>query len=125
MNGITNLNNELMDTTATINEIEIKMNVNKLIKQLGKEYNRIYNKDIPGFQYYNYANTSMFVCFMSRGILMQVHKRNFIFYSNKYLNHPVLNVKVKEYKDSKVLIVSEKKPFFSTIRIRSNKKFFQ
>jgi hypothetical protein len=124
MNGITNLNNELMDTTATINEIEIKMNVNKLIKQLGKEYNRIYNKDIPGFQYYNYANTSMFVCFMSRGILMQVHKRNFIFYSNKYLNHPVLNVKVKEYKDSKVLIVSEKKPFLAQLGYAAIKNFF-
>jgi hypothetical protein len=55
---------------------------------------------------------------------MQVHKRNFIFYSNKYLNHPVLNVKVKEYKDSKVLIVSEKKPFLAQLGYAAIKNFF-
>ena len=40
--------------------------------KLGKYYKRLYKKDIAGFNYYCYANTKRFVCFLSRKLLMQV-----------------------------------------------------
>jgi hypothetical protein len=111
-------------TNNNVDEVVInRCSINKLSERLGKEYNKMYNKDLPGFQYYFYANTNRFVCFLSRGILMQVHKKSFNFYYNKYINHKVLNVKVKEINNSVVLIVSEKKPFLAQLGYASIKSF--
>lgn len=82
-----------------------------LCDRLGKLYKRTYKQDIGGFNYYSYANTHKFVCFLSRKLLMQVRNKNFSFYGNKYASHPTLKVKYLTYGDCTVMIVSEKNVF--------------
>ena len=79
--------------------------------KLGKYYKRLYKKDIAGFNYYCYANTKRFVCFLSRKLLMQVRNKNFVFYGNKYANHHSLKLKYVTYGDCKIMLVYEKHTF--------------
>ena len=79
--------------------------------KLGKYYKRLYKKDIAGFNYYCYANTKRFVCFLSRKLLMQVHNKNFVFYGNKYADHHSLKLKYLTYGDCKIMLVYEREVF--------------
>jgi hypothetical protein len=117
------VNGDAASTKTAAECVNGRRNVDNLAQRLGKEYRKQFEKDIPGFQYYEYAQTRRFVCFLSRGILMQVHKTKFNFYANKYANHSTLKVKVIEYKDDVVLIVSEKKPFLAQLGLASIKNY--
>lgn len=79
--------------------------------KLGKKYNQIFHKDIAGFDYYCYANTNKYVCFLSRGLLMQVREANFRTYGNKYANHKVLQQKYITVKTSTIMIIYEQRVF--------------
>lgn len=79
--------------------------------KLGKKYSQVFHKDIAGFDYYCYANTNKYVCFLSRGLLMQVREANFRTYGNKYANHKTLRLKYMTIKTSTIMIIYEQRVF--------------
>lgn len=82
--------------------------IRKICNRLGLLYSKWYNKAMLGFNYYCYKQTGKFVCFLSRGLLMQVSEDSFRNYGNKYDNHATLRVKYVTIEDNVVMVVSEK-----------------
>lgn len=101
---------ELIDDEA-LTGFTTRTDLQDLCDKLGKFYKRTYKKDIAGFNYYTYANTNKFVCFLSRKLLMQVRVKNFNFYGDKYSAHPTLKLKYLTYGDITVMVVYEKEVF--------------
>ncbi|APG77358.1 hypothetical protein 1 [Shahe heteroptera virus 4] len=100
-----NLNNKYNNN----NELEGKTEkIRAICKRMGLMYTKIYKKETIGFNYYNYKNTSKFVCFLSRNLLMQVSVKNFSFYGSKYNNHPALKIKYVNMEESTIMIIYEK-----------------
>jgi len=87
-----------------INSIEYKT----LCEKLGKIYLHKFKKQCNGFSCYKYDDTSLFVCFLSRNLLMEVTTAKFSNYVAKYKDHAVLKGSIVNYDKEKVLIVSER-----------------
>lgn len=86
----------------------ITEDLRNVCNRLGDMYKRMYGKELIGFDYYNYGNTNKYVCFLSRGLLMQVKENRFSSYVKRYSEHSTLRVKCIEFKDKVVLVISER-----------------
>ena len=82
--------------------------VRNICERLGLLYSKWYNKAVLGFNYYCYKQTGKFVCFLSRGLLMQVSETSFRSYGNKYSNHTTLRVKFITFENNVIMVVGEK-----------------
>lgn len=92
--------------------------------KLGKKYSQIFHKDIVGFDYYCYANTNKYVCFLSRGLLMQVKEANFRAYRNKYSNHKTLRLKFMTIKNSTIMMIYEQRVYKPQVGLSLFKDFY-
>lgn len=85
--------------------------IRELCEKLGCMYKKVYKKQMAGFSYYEYDESNKYVCFLSRGLLMQVNSAKFTMYISKYKDHNTLCVKVMQYEEKIVLVIREKEVF--------------
>lgn len=78
-----------------------------MCEYLGKEYRRIYNKQIAGFNYWEYDSSNKIVCFLSRRLLMRVDKNRYNFYLKRYESHPTLKSNNVVFNKFNILIIRE------------------
>lgn len=85
--------------------------VREICEKLGSMYKNVYKKQMAGFSYYEYVKSNKYVCFLSRGLLMQVSDNKFNMYITKYKNHNTLRAKFVQYEEKIVLVIREKEVF--------------
>lgn len=113
-NFITGFNGYKMDNVRQDNKSYSK-DFKAMCEYLGKEYKRIYNKELAGFNYWElsyrgvqvYDNVNRIVCFLSRKLLMRVDKGKYDFYLKKYESHPTLKSNVVIFRGYNILIIRE------------------
>ena len=101
-------NNNAYVRSAEDEQSEKNECIRKICNKLGLLYHKWYNKAMLGFNYYCYKQTGRFVCFLSRGLLMQVSESSFRSYGNKYSDHATLRVKFVTIENSVIMVVGEK-----------------
>lgn len=100
------LNN--LETRSTL--LDKRQTEQKICDILGKEYKRTYRKDICGFNFYTYAPTNKYICFLSHKFLMETKDIKFEYYVQKYTNHNTLRSKFITINDARIMIVYDKNP---------------